>query len=392
MNFKMNWKRFWTVSGSREGFTLVELIVVIAILAILAGVAVPAYSGYVKKANMQADMTLASEVAHALTLYYYSHPNEVTSGYVVLTTSGASGDGVVSDAAMAAVFGDSWAETAVLKYDGWTNNGWFGTVADYSDDDLKNIVGSSFMTASSPEGLMTAVTDMTGLVSEVIAGSDLSKATERLNSLLGADSHVVTTLNNLNLDPNAPEYSTVVSNLLVTEMADILQTGDGTDNLSALMGLYTSMYAYAETTGDSSVLDQFASNLDTISFETLNSDQCIDYCFTGLEETEGWSRYQEFAQGEQEVTDKNALNAMMGAVGKISSSYTDLKSLSDGNLYTSGAVAEQVNNYVNSVKAMAGMDADTRTALAETEAGAITVFIAEDGSISVVPDAAWLVS
>ncbi len=33
------------------GFTLVELIVVIAILAILAGVAVPAYSGYIKKAE-----------------------------------------------------------------------------------------------------------------------------------------------------------------------------------------------------------------------------------------------------------------------------------------------------------------------------------------------------
>ncbi len=36
---------------SNKGFTLVELIVVIAILAILAGIAIPAYSGYIKKAN-----------------------------------------------------------------------------------------------------------------------------------------------------------------------------------------------------------------------------------------------------------------------------------------------------------------------------------------------------
>lgn len=42
-----------------EGFTLVELIVVIAILGILAAVAVPAYSGYITKAK---DATVVTEL------------------------------------------------------------------------------------------------------------------------------------------------------------------------------------------------------------------------------------------------------------------------------------------------------------------------------------------
>ena len=50
---------------SNGGFTLVELIVVIAILAILAGIAVPAYSGYIKKANEAADYTQLDAVKTA---------------------------------------------------------------------------------------------------------------------------------------------------------------------------------------------------------------------------------------------------------------------------------------------------------------------------------------
>ena len=56
MNFKKMMKR------GQEGFTLVELIVVIAILGILGGIAVPAYSGYVEKAERAADEQLLAAV------------------------------------------------------------------------------------------------------------------------------------------------------------------------------------------------------------------------------------------------------------------------------------------------------------------------------------------
>lgn len=68
----MKMKRKGFHSRQTDGFTLVELIAVIAILAILGAVAVPAYSGYIQKANEAADDQLIGEITQALTLGAYA--------------------------------------------------------------------------------------------------------------------------------------------------------------------------------------------------------------------------------------------------------------------------------------------------------------------------------
>jgi general secretion pathway protein G len=73
-------ERISSVAKREEGFTLIELMIVIAVLGILAGIAIPRFSGVQEKAEDTNITSMAGTLRNAMEMYYASNGNYPASG------------------------------------------------------------------------------------------------------------------------------------------------------------------------------------------------------------------------------------------------------------------------------------------------------------------------
>ena len=366
MKLKNYWKRFWTLDRhASAGFTLVELIVVIAILAILAGVGIPVYSGYITKANKQADMTLASDIKNALMVAYYNGTLQPGASVTVYfdddkaVTVDPSGD-LGAAQAMTDAFGTGYASLD-LKWDGWKDQ--MGVAADstmmgyvntssFKPENLQTLLGHVDVVVDAATGYMTSTNFTVSeeqlaylkaagieLVDGKVTTDEQAKAAANATVFCVADDISAT---NLKDDETKQMFATSWMQMNFSQM--------GWDPVSTVAAKYAAVLALA-TYIDGQAGTNFADDLGGDHATILNNQNAVWTAMTTSTDPNvqaaGAAYYGDLSSSAPYYADAMSFIGYMQGVSSSTDSMMASNSLTNGDYFSDGNVLNYVKDYVS---------------------------------------------
>jgi len=142
------------VRTDKKGFTLIELMIVVAIIGILAAVAIPAYSNYTKKAKLSELTNAMGAVGSSLVEYFQSQgampADDITTTYAADGT--VSGTDNIATSLGISVPGTHVAQGTAVITDDAANNSATITVTFGADNDLGDEFDDNYLTLTVRQG------------------------------------------------------------------------------------------------------------------------------------------------------------------------------------------------------------------------------------------------